>query len=245
MRLWAVLPWRRRGLTKPRRFGLDRSMPQIWADLRSRTNPVFPQGHPMQRDLILASSSQIRRDLLQNAGLAVTCVPPRVDEDAIRAALMSEGATPRDIADALAEAKARKVAAKNPSALVLGCDQILAQGPQIFAKAETKDQARDQLRDLRGKTHQLLSALVLYDAGTPIWRHISVARLTMRDLSEDYLNDYLSRQWPAVSDAVGCYKLEAEGARLFTEIEGDYFTVLGLPLLPLLNYLALRGFIAS
>lgn len=199
----------------------------------------------MQRDLILASTSQIRRDLLQNAGLTVTAVAPRVDEDAIRDAMLADGANPRDIADRLAEAKAQKVAGKNPSALVLGCDQILAQGPRIFAKAETLEQAHGQLSDLRGNTHQLLSALVLYDAGAPIWRHVSVARLTMRDLSDAYLDDYLSRHWPQVGDAVGCYKLEQEGARLFTEIEGDYFTVLGLPLLPLLNFFALRGFIAS
>lgn len=199
----------------------------------------------MQRDLILASSSQIRRDLLQNAGLTVTVVAPRVDEDAIRDAMISEGANPRDIADTLAEAKAHKVAGKHPSALVLGCDQILAQGPRIFAKADTLEQARAQLSDLRGKTHQLLSALVVYDAAQPIWRHVSVARLTMRDVSDAYLDDYLTRHWPSVCDAVGCYKLEQEGARLFTEIEGDYFTVLGLPLLPLLNFFALRGFIAS
>ena len=199
----------------------------------------------MQRDLILASSSQIRRDLLQNAGLTVVAVAPRVDEDAIRHAMISDGANPRDIADCLAEAKARKVGAKYPSGLVLGCDQILAQGTRIFAKAETLDQARAQLRDLRGQTHQLLSALVLYDAGQPIWRHVSVARLTMRNLSDAYLDDYLSRHWPSIGDAVGCYKLEEEGARLFTEIEGDYFTVLGLPMLPLLNFFALRGFIPS
>lgn len=199
----------------------------------------------MQRDLILASSSQIRRDLLQNAGLAVIAVPPRVDEDAIRDAMIADAANPRDIADTLAEAKARKVAGKNPNCLVLGCDQILAAGTRIFAKAETVDQARAQLCELRGTTHQLLSALVLYEAGQPIWRHVSVARLTMRDLSDAYLDDYLSRHWPAVADAVGCYKLEEEGARLFTEIEGDYFTVLGLPLLPLLNFFALRGFIPS
>ena len=199
----------------------------------------------MQRDLILASSSPIRRALLQNAGLSVLSVPPRVDEDAIRDAMIADGANPRDIADTLAESKARKVATKHPRDLVLGCDQILAQGTRIFAKAETLAEARAQLCDLRGQTHQLLSALVLYDAGQPIWRHVSVARLTMRDLSEAYLDDYLSRHWPDVSDAVGCYKLESEGVRLFTEIEGDYFTVLGLPLLPLLNFFALRGFIPS
>jgi septum formation protein len=223
-------------ISQTRRFRPIRTQEQI---------QFFHRAIHMQRDLILASTSQIRRDLLQNAGLTVTAVAPRVDEDAIRDAMLADGANPRDIADRLAEAKAQKVAGKNPSALVLGCDQILAQGPRIFAKAETLEQAHAQLSDLRGNTHQLLSALVLYDAGAPIWRHVSVARLTMRDLSDAYLDDYLSRHWPQVGDAVGCYKLEQEGARLFTEIEGDYFTVLGLPLLPLLNFFALRGFIAS
>lgn len=199
----------------------------------------------MQREMILASSSQIRTTLLQNAGLDVVAIPARIDEDAIRAALMVEQANPRDIADALAEAKACKIADKNPAALVLGCDQILAQGVTIYAKPETPDHARIQLRQLRGKSHQLLSAAVLYDGTTPIWRHVGVARLTMRDVSDGYLNSYIDRNWHSIKDSVGGYKLEEEGARLFSEIDGDYFTILGLPLLALLNFCALRGFIES
>ena len=199
----------------------------------------------MQREMILASSSQIRTKLLQNAGLDVVAIPARIDEDAIRAALMVEQANPRDIADALAEAKACKIADKNPAALVLGCDQILAQGVTIYAKPETPDHARIQLRQLRGKSHQLLSAAVLYDGTTPIWRHVGVARLTMRDVSDGYLNSYIDRNWHSIKDSVGGYKLEEEGARLFSEIDGDYFTILGLPLLALLNFCALRGFIES
>ena len=199
----------------------------------------------MQREMILASSSQIRTTLLQNAGLDVVAIPARIDEDAIRAALMVEQSNPRDIADALAEAKARKIADKNPTALVLGCDQILAQGVTIYAKPETPDHARIQLRQLRGKSHQLLSAAVLYDGTTPIWRHVGVARLTMRDVSDGYLNSYIDRNWHSIKDSVGGYKLEEEGARLFSEIDGDYFTILGLPLLALLNFCALRGFIES
>jgi septum formation protein len=199
----------------------------------------------MQREMILASSSQIRTTLLQNAGLDVVAIPARIDEDAIRAALMVEQANPRDIADALAEAKARKIADKNPTALVLGCDQILAQGVTIYAKPETPDHALIQLRQLRGKSHQLLSAAVLYDGTTPIWRHVGVARLTMRDVSDGYLNSYIDRNWHSIKGSVGGYKLEEEGARLFSEIDGDYFTILGLPLLALLNFCALRSFIES
>lgn len=195
--------------------------------------------------LLLASQSTIRLTLLRNAGLTVEAHPARIDEDALRDALSAEEATPRDIADALAEAKALKLSQRHPEALVLGCDQILALGPRVLAKAETRAEACDHLAALSNKTHQLLSALVLYDKGEPIWRHVDVARLTMRDLSPAYLAAYLDRNWPEVSHSVGCYQLESEGIRLFSSVEGDYFSILGLPLLPLLNYLSLRGFIPS
>lgn len=195
--------------------------------------------------LLLASQSAIRLTLLRNAGLTAEAHPARIDEDALRAALQAEDATPRDIADALAEAKALKLAQRHPTALVLGCDQILALGPRIFAKPATREDARQQLADLSGHTHQLLSALVLYDKGAPIWRHVGVARLTMRQASPAYLDTYLDRTWPEVGHSVGGYQLESEGIRLFSAIEGDYFTILGLPLLPLLNYLSLRGLIPS
>ena len=195
--------------------------------------------------LLLASQSAIRLTLLRNAGLTVEPHPARIDEDALRAALAAESATPRDIADALAEAKAMRLAQRHPSALVLGCDQILALGPRIFAKPQTRDEARQHLNDLQGQTHQLLSALVLYHNGEPVWRHVGTARLTMRTASAEYLDAYLDRNWPAVAQSIGCYQLESEGIRLFSSLEGDYFTILGLPLLPLLNYLSLRGFIPS
>ena len=115
----------------------------------------------------------------------------------------------------------------------------------IFGKPETPAEARTQLIEFRGQTHQLISALVLYDAGQPIWRHISEAKLTMRDLSDSYLDDYLARNWHALRQTVGGYKLEEEGVQLFSAIEGDYFTILGLPLLPLLGYLGTRGFIPT
>lgn len=199
----------------------------------------------MTRPLLLASASTIRLQLLRNAGLQVTASPARVDEDAIRQALEAESATPRDIADALAEVKARKLADKNPTALVLGCDQVLAFKGRVFAKPTSPQDARAQLHNLRGQTHQLLSALVLYDDAKPIWRHVGQARLTMLPVSDAYIDAYLSRNWDSARHSVGAYKLEEEGVRLFSAIEGDYFTILGLPLLPLLGYLGQRGFIAT
>lgn len=195
--------------------------------------------------LILASTSSIRLQLLRAAAVDVEAVPARVDEDAIKSALLAEGAKPRDIADTLAEMKARKIADKMPQAFVLGCDQVLEYDGVIFSKPEKADEARDHLRRLRGKTHKLLSAAVIYHDGEPVWRHVAEARLTMRQISDAYLDDYVSRNWESIRHSVGGYKLEEEGARLFSAVTGDTFTVLGLPLLPILGYLGDRGIIQS
>lgn len=195
----------------------------------------------MSNQIILASASEIRAQLLRSAGVEFGVDVARIDEDAVRQSLQAEAASPRDIADALAELKAQKVAAKHPDALVIGCDQILAAGRDILAKPASLDGAIAQLERLRGQTHQLLSAAVIYSEYRPVWRHVGIVRLTMRDISDAYLQDYAKRNWHSIRHAVGAYKLEEEGVRLFTRIEGDYFNVLGLPLLELLSYLTLRG----
>ena len=199
----------------------------------------------MNAPIILASGSEIRAQLLANAGLDFTVSVARVDEDAVRASLQAEQASPRDIADTLAELKAQRVAARHPEALVIGCDQILARGQEILSKPQTPQDALVQLQSLRGQKHQLLSAAVIYGEGKPLWRHVGVTRLFMRDASDAYLKDYVDRNWHSIQHAVGAYKLEEEGVRLFTRIEGDYFNVLGLPLLELLSYLTLRGTLPS
>ncbi|HEY0214529.1 MAG TPA: Maf family protein [Paenirhodobacter sp.] len=192
-------------------------------------------------DILLASGSEIRAQLLRNAGLSVQVQPARIDEDTIRGALLAEGAHPRDVADALAEMKAAKISARHPGAMILGADQVLTLKGRIFAKPETPDQAVEHLRVLSGQTHHLLSAVVVCRYGTPLWRHVGEVRLTMHPLSDTFIQDYVNKNWDSIRFAVGCYKLEEQGVRLFSRIEGDYFTVLGLPLLPLLNWLHIRG----
>lgn len=195
----------------------------------------------MVNSLILASASPVRAQLLTQAGLSFSVERPRVDEEMLRDTLLAEGASPRDLADALAEMKALRISEKHPQAMVIGCDQVLDLGGQVFSKPSTRTEAREQLLLLRAKRHSLLSAVVICEAGKPVWRHAGQVRLTVRPFSEAWLDGYLDRNWPDIAEAVGAYKLEKEGVRLFSRVEGDYFTVLGLPLLDLLSYLALRG----
>lgn len=188
--------------------------------------------------LTLASASEIRAQMLAQVGITHVKKPVRLDEDAIRAALVADGALPRDIADALAEAKARKAA---DGGLTLGCDQILALKSEVFGKPASRMEAQDHLSRLSGQTHHLYSAAVLYQDAAPVWRHVGVARLTMHKLTEPEIATYLDRAWPDVASSVGAYQAEDLGARLFARIEGDWFSVLGLPLLDLCSHLRLRG----
>lgn len=199
----------------------------------------------MTKTLILASGSSIRQTLLANAKVSFDVNVPRIDEESIKDALLTEGWPPRDIADALAEGKARKISMKMPEAVVLGCDQVLSFKGRLFSKPTTPDEARAQLRDLNGERHNLLSAAVIYEGGEPKWRHIGEVKLTMKKNSDAYLDDYVTRNWDSIRHSVGGYKLEEEGVRLFSRIDGDHFNVLGLPLLEILGYLGQTGVISS
>ena len=195
-------------------------------------------------DVTLASGSASRRALLTNAGVVADAVKPGVDEDALKAALRAEGASVRDQAMALAEMKAVRVSQSRPG-LVIGGDQMLALGEAAFDKPSDLEGARDHLRKLSGQTHTLETALVVCEGGTPVWRHLARPRLTMRPLSAAFIENYVDTCGDALLSTVGAYQLESLGSQLFTQVEGDYFSILGLPLLPLLDYLRTRGVIAK
>ena len=193
-----------------------------------------------RRPVILASKSSARQTILRNAGLDFEAVVAGVDEDATKAGLLAEGASPREVADALAELKAVKVSAKRPG-LVIGADQTLDFAGRLIDKVETLDQARTLLLELRGKTHKLHSAVVVARDGKPIWRVVQTAKLSVRPFSDAWLEGYLERRGEHILHCVGCYELESEGVQLFDAIDGDYFTILGLPLVGLLDFLRLHG----
>lgn len=194
--------------------------------------------------LILASTSAIRQQILTNAGIAFEAIGANVDEDHMKNAMRAEGATPRAQADKLAEAKAIRVSQKR-SGFVLGCDQILALGGESFDKAENLDQARERLLALRGKTHALECAVVIARDGVPIWRLVKTSHLKMRQFSDTFLDNYLREHGQEALASVGCYQYEGAGASLFEQVDGDFYAILGLPLLEVLAFLRLHNVVPT
>lgn len=196
--------------------------------------------------LVLASQSAARRAMLNAAGVAHEALPAHVDEEGITAGLQAERATPLRIADALAEVKALKISRQHPGALVLGADSVaVAADGALLNKPETRTRAEAQLRALSGTSHQLISAAVICEGGQPVWRATGSAKLTMRRLSDAFIADYLDAEGDAVLGCVGCYRIEGLGAQLFARVDGDQFSIRGLPLLAVLDYLRTRGLLAS
>ncbi|ATE63277.1 Maf family protein [Rhizorhabdus dicambivorans] len=196
--------------------------------------------------LILASQSASRRAMLAAAGVPHEAMAAAVDEESMKAGLRAEGVSPRNLADALAELKATKLSHRHPTDLVLGCDSTVAfEDGTMIDKAASREEQRDLLRRLSGTRHKLHSAAVICEGGVPVWRHVDSATLHVRALSDAFIDGYMEAEWPAIGHCVGGYRIEGLGAQLFARIEGSQFTILGLPLLPLLDYLRTRGVIES
>jgi len=195
--------------------------------------------------ILLASASTIRKTLLRNAGLAISVVPADIDEMKLKIALRQNGEKAASVARRLAEAKALAVATRHPADLVIGADQMLECAGQWFDKPNDRSEAREQLKILRGKTHNLLSAVVLARGPDILWHHLAESRLTMRKFSDAFLENYLTLMGDEISTTVGAYQLEGLGAQLFSEIVGDHFAILGLPMLPLLDQLRQQGALPS
>ena len=197
----------------------------------------------MSGKLILASSSEVRKALLEKSNISFTSIKANIDEDAVKSSLLSENYSPRDIADALAELKASKISLKNQNSLVLGCDQILEFEGNILEKPLSKNSAIQQLMKISGKKHCAYSAAVIFESSQPIWRYVGKADLFLKNNSEEYISDYVNRNWDSIKNSVGGYKIEEEGCRLCTKINGDYFSILGIPLLEIINFLGVKGVI--
>jgi len=194
--------------------------------------------------VILASGSESRRRLLRNAGVDAQCVKPNVDETTAKAAMRRERVSIRDQAMHLAELKAVKISRQFPG-LVIGGDQMLALGNEALDKPRDLVEAKNHLKRLSGQIHRLETAIVVAENGESVWRHLARPALTVRDLNENFIDNYVETVGEPLLATVGAYQLEGLGAQLFSRIEGDYFTILGLPLLPLLDYLRVRGIMPS
>jgi septum formation protein len=196
--------------------------------------------------LILASASAGRAAVLRDAGLSFRQVPTAIDEREMEAKLAQDGVLEGDaVALMLAAAKAEHVSRTEPGALVIGADQVMSCDGRLYQKPPSVDAAREQLRELRGKSHTLHAGLAVARGGETLWRHLGVARLTMRDFSDAFLDAYVEAEGEALTRSVGAYRIEGLGIQLFSRVEGDHFTIIGLPLLPLLDYLRECGWLRS
>ncbi len=195
----------------------------------------------MTERLVLASASRFRKVMLEAAGVDIDVVPAEIDERAVEKPLDGSGASPEEVAEVLAEAKALDVSERMPGRLVLGCDQTLSLGDELFHKPKDMEEARRHLLRLSGKTHHLNSAAVLARNGETLWRHVGVASMTMRTLDPAFVGRHLARVGPVALNSVGAYQVEGEGIQLFEKIEGDHFTIVGLPLMALLKELRELG----
>lgn len=196
--------------------------------------------------LLLASQSAGRANMLRAAGLSFEASPAHVDEEALTAALQAEGQTARNIADALAEAKAIKISARLPGVIVLGADSTLVlDDGTMLTKPEDAEDAKEQLRAMAGQRHRLFSAVVAARDGQPIWRHIGEAKLWIRALSDHAIDAYVQENWDSIRWTVGCYEIEGAGVQLFEKVEGDPWTIIGMPMLPLLQWLRTIGIAAK
>jgi septum formation protein len=205
----------------------------------------LPTSTDARLPIILASASAIRRTLLENAGVRVIVDPGRVDEDEIKSALKGGGASVETTAEALAEAKAQRVSGRHWDGLVVGADQMLECNGVWFDKPADRAHAAAHLASLSGKTHRLISAVVAVRNNTRLWHHVGIAKLTMRPLSPDFIDTYLDAAGDAALASVGAYQLEGLGAQLFERVKGDFFTILGLPLLPVLAILREHQVVAA
>jgi septum formation protein len=208
----------------------------------TRTSELGPDATAPR--VILASASRIRRTMLANAGVDVVCEPAAVDEGVVKDAMRGRGEDVDAIAAALAGLKAAAVSARHPDALVIGADSMIACGDTHFDKPPDPARAVEQLLSLSGRTHRLLSAAVVMQGGVCVWQKVDAAHLTMRPFARGFAERYVATIGDAATASVGAYQLEGLGAQLFTRVEGDFFTVLGLPLLPLLDFLRSQGVIA-
>ena len=208
-------------------------------------HPVVHKVADMAKTVILASSSEIRKNLLAAAGVAFKVRPADVDEAKFRSALAAEGAAAREVAISLAERKARQVSGRYPDMLTIGCDQTLEFGGTVHGKAGSAQEARDFLVTLRGRTHRLYSAAVICDGGSAVWHSCAWADVTLRNFSDKLLDGYIKRGGSRLLSSLGCYRFEEEGVRLVAKLTGDIHAVYGLPLIPILGYLAERGIMES